>query len=71
MRYRELSDDESARLKAAADADGVSPVQMIANLLIREGHLPPGYRVGDDPEYRQHQGPPHFRVNAITAQNAR
>lgn len=55
MRYLELSDEEYARLKAAADADGVSPVQMIANLLIKEGRLPQGYRVEDDPEYRQAQ----------------
>lgn len=56
MRYLELSDEEYARLKAAADAERVSPVQMIAILLIREGHLPPGYRVEDDPEYRQGTG---------------
>jgi hypothetical protein len=56
MKYLELSDEEYARLEAAAEAEGVSPVQMIANLLIREGHLPPGYRVEDDPEYRQATG---------------
>lgn len=57
MKYLELSDEEYARLKAAADADGVSPVQWIANLLIKEGRLPPGYRVEDDPEYRREAEP--------------
>jgi hypothetical protein len=56
MKYLEFSDEEYTRLKAAADADGVSPVQWIANLLIKEGHLPPDYRVEDDPEYRQAKG---------------
>lgn len=54
MRVLELSDEDYARLKAAADADGVSPAQWIANLLIREGFLPADYRVdsdsGDQPE---------------------
>lgn len=57
MRYLEFSDEEYARLEAAADADGVSPVQWIANLLIKEGRLPRGYRVEDDPEYQQNEGP--------------
>lgn len=52
MKRLELSDEEYARLEAAADADGVSPAQVIANLLIKKGYLPPGYRVEDDPEYR-------------------
>jgi hypothetical protein len=46
----ELSDEDYARLKAAADADGVSPAQWIANLLIKEGLLPPGYRVDSEPD---------------------
>jgi hypothetical protein len=50
MRSLELSAEDYARLKAAADADGVSPAQWIANLLIKEGYLPPGYRVESDPE---------------------
>lgn len=56
MKYLELSDDQYARLKAAADSAGVSPVQFIAHLLIREGRLRPDYRVEDDPEYRQAGG---------------
>lgn len=47
-----VSDHDYARLVAAADADGVSPAQWIANLLIKEGRLPHGYRVDEDPEYR-------------------
>jgi hypothetical protein len=50
MRSLEFSDEDYARLKAAADADGVSPAQWIANLLIREGFLPAGYRVDSDRE---------------------
>lgn len=54
MRSLEFSDEDYARLKAAADADGVSPAQWIANLLIREGFLPADYRVDsvprDEPE---------------------
>jgi hypothetical protein len=50
MRSLELSDEDYARLKAAADADGVSPAQWIANLLIKEGYLPPGYHVDADVE---------------------
>ena len=53
MKYIELSDEAYARLKAAADADGVSPLQWIANLLIRKGHLPPGYRMGETPGGQQ------------------
>jgi hypothetical protein len=50
MRSLEFSEEDYARLKAAADADGVSPAQWIANLLINEGWLPPGYRVESDVE---------------------
>jgi hypothetical protein len=45
----ELSDDQYERLIKAADADGVSPAQWIANLLIKDGYLPAGYRVDSDP----------------------
>ncbi len=51
MKQLELSDEDYARLKAAADADGVSPIQWIANVLIKDGYLPPGYRVEEDPEH--------------------
>jgi hypothetical protein len=41
----ELSDEQYERLIKAANADGVSPAQWIANLLIKEGFLPPDHRV--------------------------
>jgi hypothetical protein len=50
MKSLEFSDEDYARLKAAADADGVSPAQWIANLLIKGAYLPAGYRVESDPE---------------------
>jgi hypothetical protein len=53
----ELSDEAYARLKAAADADGVSPLQWIANLLIKKGHLPPGYRMDENPGGQQETEP--------------
>lgn len=57
MKYIELSDEAYARLKAAADADGVSPLQWIANLLIKKGHLPPAYRMDENPAGRQEAEP--------------
>ena len=50
MARLELSDEQYERLIKAADADGVSPAQWIANLLIKEGFLPAGYRVDADPD---------------------
>lgn len=48
MARLELSDEQYERLMTAADADGVSPAQWIANLLIKEGFLPAGYRVDSE-----------------------
>lgn len=55
MARLELSDEQYERLMTAADADGVSPAQWIANLLIKEGFLPAGYRV--DSEVASEPGP--------------
>lgn len=48
MKSLELSEADYARLKAAADADGVSPAQWIHNLLIKKGFLPPDSRAASD-----------------------
>lgn len=55
MKSIELSDEDHARLIAAAEADGVSPAQWIANLLIEAGCLPPDYRVDPAPDQQAEQ----------------
>lgn len=55
MKSIELSDKDYARLMAAAEAEGVSPAQWIANLLIQAGHLPPGYCADPAPDEQAEQ----------------
>lgn len=55
MKSIELSNEAHARLMAAAEAEGVSPAQWIANLLIKAGRLPPGYQVDSAPAEQAEQ----------------